>query len=87
MNRTEKKDVMKQSQKALAGKRKSLDEKIAKQKVRVEAEREKYNSEVERLKVLMDQSDTLKREILLGEMQRSGKTEEQIIRFLRSANE
>ena len=34
MNRTEKKDVMKQSQKALAGKRKSLDEKIAKQKVR-----------------------------------------------------
>ena len=77
MNRTEKKDVMKQSQKALAGKRKSLDEKIAKQKVRVEAEREKYNSEVERLKVLMNQSDALKRENLLGEMQRSGKTEEQ----------
>ena len=75
MNRTEKKDVMKQSQKALAGKRKSLDEKIAKQKVRVEAEREKYNSEVERLKVLMNQSDALKRENLLGEMQRSGKTD------------
>ena len=87
MNRTEKKDVMKQSQKALAGKRKSLDEKIAKQKVRVEAEREKYNSEVERLKVLMNQSDALKRENLLGEMQRCGKTEEQIIKFLRSANE
>ena len=42
MNRTEKKDVIKQSQKALAEKRKSLDEKIAKQKVRVEAAREKY---------------------------------------------
>ena len=87
MNRTEKKDVMKQSQKALAEKRKRLDEKIAKQKVRAEAAREKYNSEVERLKVLMNQSDALKREILPGEMQRSGKTEDQIIRFLRSANE
>lgn len=60
----------------------SLDEKIEKQEAKVSSLKERYDSEVDILKNLMDKRDALKRQLITDAMMKSSKTEEEILAFL-----
>jgi len=60
----------------------SLDEKIEKQEAKVSSLKERYDSEVDVLKNLMDKRDALKRQHITDALMKSSKTEEEILAFL-----
>ena len=71
---------------ARTGKNNSLDEAVMKQEEAVAKAREKYDTEVKKLKDLYAKRDEKKKKELLVAVEKSGKSYEEIMRFLQEAD-
>lgn len=62
----------------------SIDDKIAKQQELVDKAKEKYDSELAKLKNLESQRDQVKKEELMDAIESSGKSVDEIMQFLQN---